>query len=122
PAEAKTEEVAADPLDKIGPLPAEKIAAALKSSPELEKALTDAGLPKDALIAAAREAAQATQFKELFPTIEIAQVAKQGSENFAILDEQFPAIRTLEDYSNFMTNTLLGMSFIRDENNNPVPN
>lgn len=119
-AETKTEEVAADPLDKIGPLPAEKIAEALKV--EANKAALDAmGLPGAALIQNARDAAQATQFRELFPTLEIAQVAKQGSENFAVLDEKFPAIKDESGYNDFMMNTLVPMSFIRDADGNPIP-
>lgn len=121
PAETKAEEVAADPLDKIGPLPAEKIAAALKADPEGEAKLASLGLSGAKLIETAREAAQATQFKELFPTLEIAQVAKQGSENFAVLDEKFPAIKDEAGYNDFMMNTLVPMSYIRDADGKPIP-
>ena len=131
PAEVKVEEtkpaevkpvVEANPLDKIGALPAEKITAALaKATPEVQQFLKDNGLSVEALTENARMAAQTTQYQERFPTIEAADEALVGAQNFWKLDQGLPAVQSLGDFDKFMMETLVPMSFIRDEAGNPIP-
>lgn len=119
---AKPAEAAANPLDKLGNLSAEKITEALKDAPpELTKFLADKGLTVDALAENARAAAELPQFKEIFPTIDSAKTAMEGANNFFKLDQQFPAIKTGDDYNKFMMETLVPMSLILDEKGQPIP-
>jgi hypothetical protein len=111
-----------NPLDKLGPLPAEKIAAALTEAPEaVQQFLKEKGLSVETLTANARLAAQTSQFLERVPSLEALDVALQGNANFQLLETQLPAVQTVEDFDKFMMETLVPMSFIRDEKGQPIP-
>src|ERR1700733_6268322 len=90
PAEGETKPAAAaepNPLDKLGPLPAEKITAALAEAPaEVQQFLKDKGLSVESLTANARLAAQTSQFLERVPSLEALDVALQGNANFQLLE------------------------------------
>lgn len=121
PAEA-TKPAEVNPLDKIGALPAEKITAALaKASPETLQFLKDEGLSVEALADNARLAAQTTQYQEMFPSVEAGKEALTGAQNFWKLDQGLPAVQTLEGFDKFMMETLVPMSYLRDEAGNPIP-
>jgi hypothetical protein len=114
--------VEANPLDKLGPLPAEKITAALaEAPPEVQQYLKDKGLSVESLTENARLAAQTSQFQERFPTLEAADKALEGAQNFWKLDSQLPAVQSVEEFDKFMMETLVPMSFVRDEKGNPIP-
>jgi hypothetical protein len=112
----------ANPLDKLGPLPAEKITAALAEAPqEVKDFLAAKGLTVETLSENARLAAQTSQFLEKVPSMEALDIALEGNANFVKLDRGLPAVKTVEDFDKFMMDTLVPMSFIRDENGQPVP-
>src|SRR6202034_4008713 len=68
-----------NPPEKLGPLPAEKITAALAEAPaEVQQFLKDKGLSVEGLTANARLAAQTSQFLERVPSLEALDVALQG--------------------------------------------
>jgi len=130
PAEGETKPVVAEtkpaaepnPLDKLGPLPAEKITAALaEAPPEVQQYLKDKGLSVESLTENARLAAQTSQFMERFPTLEAADTALEGAQQFWKLDTGLPAVQSVEDFDKFMMETLVPMSFERDEAGNPIP-
>ena len=130
PAEGETKPVVAEtkpaaepnPLDKLGPLPAEKITAALaEAPPEVQQYLKDKGLSVESLTENARLAAQTSQFMERFPTLEAADTALEGAHQFWKLDTGLPAVQSVEDFDKFMMETLVPMSFERDEAGNPIP-
>ncbi len=122
PGEAVAPPAEANPLDKLGPLPAEKIAAAFKEAPpEVAAFLKEKGLDVETLTQTARDAALATQYQERFPTVEAADTALQGAQNFWKLDEQFPAIKDVATFDKFMMDTLVPLSYILDEEGKPIP-
>jgi hypothetical protein len=124
------EKTEASPLDKIGPLPAEQLAAVLTEDKALDQALTGKTIKladgrevslKDAMFETSRAAAEGSQFKELFPTIEDAKFAQEGAGHFFKLDAEFPAIKTSDDFSRFMMDTLVPLSYVLDEKGQPIP-
>ena len=124
PAAAETKPAAAEPnpLDKLGPLPAEKITAALADAPPaVQEFLKEKGLSVEILTENARLAAQTSQFLERVPSLEALDVALQGNANFQQLETGLPAVETVQDFDKFMMETLVPMSFIRDEKGNPIP-
>ena len=124
PAEGETKPAAAtpNPLDKIGPLPAEKITAALaEAPPEVQQYLKDKGLSVEALSENARLAAQTSQFLEKVPSIEALDVALQGNANFQKLETGLPAVQDAAGFNKFMMDVLVPMSFLYDENGKPIP-
>jgi hypothetical protein len=123
PAAAETKPAAeANPLDKLGPLPAEKITAALAEAPEAVKAyLQEKGLSIEALSENARLAAQTSQFLEKVPSLEALDIALEGNANFLKLDQGLPQVQSVEQFDKFMTDVLVPMSFIRDANGQPIP-
>lgn len=111
-----------DPLDKIGPLPAEKLAAALTENPELEAALTKAGIDKDTLFQTARDAAMTSQFTEIFPTVDSAKFAQESAGHFYQIEESFPSIQTVDDLDKFVMDTMLPLSIINGPDGKPLTN
>lgn len=118
-AEAKETPKEPDPLDKVGALPAEKLAEAIKNTPELEAALAKAGIDKEVLFQTARDAALASQFTELFPTVEAAQFANENANHFYNIEESFPAIQTVEDLDKFIMDVMLPLSIIPGADGKP---
>lgn len=113
---------AANPLDKLGPLPAEKITAALAAAPqEVKDFLASQGLTAETLTDNARLAAQTAQFQERFPTLEAADTALAGAQNFWKLDQGLPAVQNIQEFDKFMMETLVPMSYILDEKGQPIP-
>lgn len=122
PVEAPAEAAAPNPLDKLGPLPAEKITAALTDAPpEVKTFLAEKGLTVETLSENARLAAQTSQFLERVPDIAALDVALQGNANFVKLETGLPAVQTSQDFDKFMMETLVPMSFILDDNGQPIP-
>jgi hypothetical protein len=125
PAEAAAkpaEAVVANPLDKLGPLPAEKITAALAAAPqEVKDYLAAQGLTVEALTESARGAAELGQFKEVFPSLDAANTALEGAQNFWKLDQGLPAVQNVQEFDKFMMETLVPMSYVRDEKGQPIP-
>lgn len=133
PAEpAKVEEKPAeeDPLDKLGPLPASKMAELLSANPELDAALdkavikTDDGqeIPlKDALFESLRSAAVGQQFREVFPDVETAKFASERAAAFGVMDQRFTEIkpRDIPSTVDFIRDVLMPQSFILDEKGEP---
>lgn len=118
--EPKTE-TTANPLDKLGPLPAEKIAAALKDAPpEVTTYLKEKGLDVDALSANARLAAETSQYKQVFPTIDAANEALSGAKNFWKIDSGLAEVKDIDTFDKLMM-SLAEMTYVRDEQGNPVP-
>ena len=110
-----------NPLDKLGPLPAEKIAAAFKDlTPEVTALLKEKGLDVDVLTETARSAALTSQYQERFPDMESADTALKGAQDFWKLERGMTGMKTVDDYNNFMTQ-LAEMTYIRDEDGNPIP-
>lgn len=120
--EPKTETApAANPLDKLGPLPAEKIAAALKDAPpEVTNYLKEKGLDVDALSANARLAAETSQYKQVFPTIDAANEALSGAKNFWKIDSGLAEVKDIDTFDKLMM-SLAEMTYVRDDQGNPVP-
>lgn len=111
-----------NPLDKLGPLPAEKITAALADAPPaVQEFLKEKGLSVETLSANARLAAQTSQFLERVPSLEALDVALEGNANFQKLESGLPAVQSVQDFDKFMTETLVPMSFILDEKGQPIP-
>ena len=122
PAEPAKPAAEVNPLDKLGPLPAEKITAALaEAPPEVQQFLKDKGLSVESLTENARLAAQTSQFLERFPTLEAADTALEGAQNFWKLDTGLPAVQDQEGFDKFMMEALVPLSLIRDEQGNPIP-
>lgn len=120
--ETKPAAAAPNPLDKLGPLPAEKITAALTDAPAaVQEFLKEKGLSVESLTANARLAAQTSQFLERVPSLEALDVALTGNANFERLETGLPAVQTVQDFDKFMTDTLVPMSFIRDAKGDPIP-
>jgi hypothetical protein len=121
PAEAAP---APNPLDKLGPLPAEKITAALaEAPPEVQQFLKDKGLSVESLTANARMAAEGVQYKERFPTVEAADTALDGAKNFWTIEDKFGKIQSgndPENFNGFMAH-LAELSFERDAKGAPIP-
>ena len=128
---AKTEQkIETSPYDKSGPLPAEKLAAALAEDKALSTALEgkviklDDGREinlKDAIFESSRMAAQAQPILEIAPTLEAAQEMQQASGHFFNLDQKFPAIKDITSYAEFMRDTLLPLSLVLDDEGKPIP-
>jgi hypothetical protein len=104
-----------NPLDKLGPLPAEKIAKAMAAKPELAAALKAAGLDGDTLIHNARLAAETAQYKAIAPTLEAATFMKESAGHFYDIEERFPSIQKLEDFDSFVMETMLPLSVLRND-------
>jgi len=123
-AEAAKPAAEVNPLDKLGPLPAEKITAALaEAPPEVQAFLKDKGLSVETLTANARMAAEGVQYKERFPTLEAADTALDGAKNFFAIEDKFGAIQSGNDpanFNNFMAH-LAELSFERDAQGKPIP-
>lgn len=112
---------AANPLDKIGPLPAEKIAAALKDAPpEVASYLKEKGLDVEALSENARLAAETSQYKQVFPTIDAANEALSGAKNFWKIDSGLAEVKDIGSFDKLMM-SLAEMTYVRDDQGNPVP-
>jgi hypothetical protein len=115
---------APNPLDKLGPLPAEKITAALaEAPPEVQQFLKDKGLSVESLAANARMAAEGVQYKERFPTVEAADTALDGAKNFWTIEDKFGKIQSgndPENFNGFMAH-LAELSFERDAKGAPIP-
>ena len=75
----------------------------------------------ESLTANARLAAQTSQFLERVPSLEALDVALQGNANFQLLETGLPAVQTVQDFDKFMMETLVPMSFVRDEKGQPIP-
>jgi hypothetical protein len=121
---AKPAAAVPNPLDKIGPLPAEKITAALaEAPPEVQQFLKDKGLSVETLTANARMAAEGVQYKERFPTVEAADTALDGAKNFWAIEDKFGAITSGNDPENFdgFMAHLAELSFERDAQGKPIP-
>lgn len=108
-----------NPLDKIGPLPAENLAKILTEKPELEKALQDAGISKEVLERTCRDAALTEQFVQEVGTLEGARMMRQDSENFAKIEERFPAMRTVKDFDSFMMDVMIPLSMVYGPDGQP---
>lgn len=123
PAEAAKPEGEAEknPLDDIGPLPASKVAEALKANPALEAELEKAGIGKEELFSSLREAATATQFRELFNDVETAQFARQAAETFQRMDLAATELKPgdLQSTQKFIQEVLMPMSYLLDEQGKP---
>lgn len=111
-----------NPLDKLGPLPAEKIAKAIADKPELAAALKAAGLDGDTLIHNARLAAETSQYKAIAPTIESAKFMQESAGHFYDIEERFPSIGKLEDFDSFVMETMLPLSVLRNEKGEVLTN
>lgn len=116
PAEEKPAEAEPNPLDKIGPLPVEKLAATLKDNPALAAELEKAGLEPEVLYETARQAALAEQFMDVVPTPDAAKFAVESANHFYDIEERFPQIKTIEDIDKFVMETMLPLSVLRDPN------
>lgn len=121
-AEAAKTQAEANPLDKGGPVPAEKLAEALKTNPELGAALEKAGIDKEQLFETSRRAALSEQFLEHFPTPEAAKFGRESAEHFYDIEESFPKIQTTEDLDKFITGTMLPLSLVYGPDGKPVMN
>lgn len=122
PVEQKpAEAVAENPLDKLGPLPAETLAAALKAFPKLEADFAKAGISKDILFETSRRAAEADQFREIVGTPESAVFIKQGADHFFEIEEGVTSLGTPEGFNNFV-NLIGRLSVVKDASGNPVKN
>ena len=119
-AKAKPAEV--NPLDKVGPLPAEKLAAALTANPELEAALAKAGIDKETLFQTSRDAALASQFLEINPTPEAAKFAAESAGHFYDIEDRFPTINSVQDLDSFVMDVMLPLSQIRGADGQPLMN
>lgn len=119
PAEAATPEK--NPLDDVGPLPASKVAEALKANPALEAELEKAGIDKEELFTSLREAATATQFRELFTDLETAQFARTAAETFQRMDLAATELKAgdLASTQQFIQDVLMPMSYILDDTGKP---
>lgn len=118
---AETTTPAANPLDKIGPLPAEKIVAAFKDIPaETQAILKEKGLDVETLSANARMAAEGLQYKEICPTVDALQEAMTGAKNFWKIDQGLAEVKDVDGFDKLMM-SLAEMTYIRDEQGNPIP-
>ena len=119
---AKPAAAVPNPLDKIGPLPAEKITAALTDAPQaVQDFLKEKGLSVETLTANARLAAQTSQFLDRVPSLEALDIALAGNANFQKLEVGLPSVQNVQDFDKFMTEVLVPLSFITDEKGNPIP-
>lgn len=110
-----------DPLDKIGPLPAEKIVAALKDAPpEVSNFLKEKGLSIEKLTENARLAAQTSQFQERFQTIEDADDALGSATQFWKLEDAIAGAKDIKGYGNFL-GMVREMSYLLDDAGNKIP-
>ena len=112
--------VAEDPLDKLGPLPASELSELLKTKPELDSMLEEAGI-KDKLFTALRDAAGATQFRELYADIETAKFAHKAAVTLHQMDEAATALKPgdLATTQDFVQKVLMPMSYVLDDDGNP---
>lgn len=108
-------------LDKLGPLPASKLAEALEKNPELEAILEENGLHKDDLFGALRTAAVAGQYQELFPDVETAKFAQGAAITMHRMDLAATELKPgdLASTQKFVQEVLMPMSFILDEKGEP---
>lgn len=99
-----------NPLDAIGPLPAEKLAASLEK-PEFVAAMEAEGYTKEQLLQTARDAALSSQFIEVVGTPEAAKIASESAGHFYDIEEGFTAIQNIQDFDKFMSDIMLPLSF-----------
>jgi len=118
---AKPESVVPNPLDKVGPLPAEKIAASFED-PEFAAAMEKQGYSKEQLVETARNAALAQEFVAVAGTPKAAQFAAQAADHFYDIEEGFTAVKDLKSFDDFMVNTMLPLSYVLDEKGQPIKN
>lgn len=129
PAEAATEELEPELSleDQAGPLPPQELAQKFKENPELEAALTKAGIDKNAVFAMSRLAAKAAKFGEIFMDVDQARFASQQADTFAKADDLFTDIGRAaasggdpsEAVDNFV-GLLMELDMARDEAGNPL--
>lgn len=117
------EQKTVDPLDKLGPLPAEKLNEALTANPALVAELEKAGLDKDLLFETCRKAGETELYYEAgLPTPESAKFAVENANHFYDIEEHFPTAGVnLENFDNFMANVMVPLSIVRDANGQPIP-
>lgn len=120
-AEAPVVPAEVDPLDKIGPLPAETVGAALKSE-AFVAACKEAGIDTDLLMETSRMAAEAQMYRDAgLPTPEAAAFAVENANHFYDIEENFVKVKDAASLDDFMVNTMLPLSFLRDAEGNPIP-
>ena len=112
----------ANPLDKLGPLPAEKIAKAFQDNPTLEQTLAPLGMGQEQLLANARLAAVTGQYRQHFATPEAAAYAKESAGHFYDIEERFPAIDDINKFDEFVMQTMLPLSIQLDDKGQPIKN
>lgn len=122
--EAKPVELVVEenPLDKIGPLPAEQIAKILQENPQAGEQLKALGLDPDAMIETSRTAALASQYQDLYPTMEAAHLAHEAAGHFFDLDSSFTTLQTVQDLDGFLMEKMLPLSYVTDEKGEPIKN
>lgn len=126
-AEAKTVTDAAkpsevDPLDKLGPLPAELVGEALKDATFVE-ALKAKGLDPEILMETSRMAAETQLYRDAgLPTPEAAAFAVENANHFYDIEENFGKVKDAATLDKFMMDVMLPLSFIRDADGKPIQN
>lgn len=122
---AKTEEVP-DPTkeDELIPdagLATTELAEKVKNDPELAAALEKSGL-RNALFANARLADKANQFIKEFPGgFDEVKFTKQYAAEREALEGGFTTVGTPQEVGQFFTDVVMPMSYVLDENGQPVP-
>jgi hypothetical protein len=110
-----------NPLDKLGPLPAEKVGEALKDQAFVE-ALKAKGLDPDILMETSRMAAETQAYRDAgLPTPESAAFAVENANHFYDVEEGFTKVKDARSLDDYMYNVMLPLSFIRDADGNPIP-
>lgn len=96
-----------------------RLAAVLKDNPELDKALTDAGI-KGELFAAARVAAKGAKFMEIFNgDLETAQNAAQEAERYGALSQMMTGQQSLDD-TRALLKEIMQFDYELDDEGKPV--
>lgn len=125
-AEAKAAEsakpaVEVNPLDKLGPLPAEKVGEALKSE-TFVAACKEAGIDTELLMETSRMAAETQMYRDAgLPTPESAAFAVENANHFYDIEENFVKVKDVGSLDSFMTDVMLPLSFLRDAEGKPIP-
>jgi phage gp36-like protein len=117
---AKPEAVAPNPLDKIGPLPAETIAKAFDEDPAFAAQMAAKGLDKDTLVANARLAAETSQYKAIAPTLAAAKHMQENAAHFYDVEDGFLGIKDMATFDSFIMDRLLPLSAITGEDGQPL--
>lgn len=118
---AKAAPQAANPLDKVGPLPAEKLAASLEK-PEFVAAMEAEGYSKDQLLQTAREAALCGEFKKEVGTIRQAKFNKEAAGHFLTIEDGFTGIKDLKSFDKFMVDVMMPLSILTGPDGQPLKN